>query len=137
MIGYIYTLHWDNNENDIFYVGATINPKGRENGHRTTYPFYGTGSRPTLLVVEEITFQVKTELFEIERYWIQQFRAWGYNLINLQLGYGFNLQHRLLMREIERECMEELRKKIDIFPPALDKNTSKKLIYALENYKKL
>jgi len=91
MIGYIYSLH-DKVETDIFYIGFTTNPKRRLIEHKRKYPFYKYGYDIHLLIIEDVEFSDIKEIMKIESYWIQQFLCWGFDLINTDKGYGFNLK---------------------------------------------
>jgi predicted GIY-YIG superfamily endonuclease len=102
MIGYIYSLH-GKTESDIFYIGATINPKQRQYAHRVSFPYYKYDCYITLSIIEEVDNDRFWELKLLEAYWIQQFRAWGFKLINRELYYGFNLASRIKYIEIINE----------------------------------
>ena len=91
MTGYIYTLH-GKTENDIFYVGATTNPKQRQSSHRVNFPYSKYGCHITLSILEEVSKEDFYLLRRIEAYWIQQFIAWGFYLENYQLHYGFDVK---------------------------------------------
>lgn len=99
---YIYTLT-DSHKNTICYVGVTTNPTQREYDHnwvkRQKYPLCtykkmdGTPvpSFPKYLQVNNVTLYMeiieevvcsKNEALRIEEYWIQQFKAWGFPLLN-------------------------------------------------------
>lgn len=101
MTGYIYGLYKNNDENDIFYIGATINPSARIIAHRCTFPFYIFNSRIELVIIEEFEFENKKDLNLLEAYWIQQFVAWGFSLKNYNLHYGKDV--RLIKKYIEIE----------------------------------
>lgn len=91
MTGYIYSLH-GKTELDMFYIGSTVNPLGRQKAHRTNFPYYLRDCYPTLSIIEEVEFTTRKELVEIEGYWIQQFTAWGFKLVNYNLFYGFDVR---------------------------------------------
>jgi len=76
MIGYIYTLSYETEEN-LFYVGSTTNPKGRLQSHRTKF-----GYNTTMFIVDEIQFNHKDELILLEIFWNWQFKSWGFKLKN-------------------------------------------------------
>lgn len=97
MIGYIYSLHRET-ESDIFYIGATISPLKRQSSHKSNFKH-----SLTLSVIEEIEIDNLKELRPIESYWVQQFRTWGFKLVNRELFYGFNLYHRIELMEIDKE----------------------------------
>lgn len=106
MTGYIYVM-WDKDENDIFYVGSTINPRQRMKQHnfRVTVPrssmpikaatFYGHS------IIEEVDFEYREELLKIEIYWIHQFSAWGYNIKNKLKYKHFDFSSKIVYLDIE------------------------------------
>lgn len=90
MIGYIYFLQ-EKGSNNIFYVGSSIDPRLRKSAHRTNAkgqetPLYAYMHSNildfTLNIIEEIEVPSKGELLKIEGYWINQFKAWGFDLKN-------------------------------------------------------
>ncbi|MEJ7830937.1 MAG: GIY-YIG nuclease family protein [Segetibacter sp.] len=107
MKGYIYTLH-GKTPLDIFYVGCTTNPKARKRNHVTNFPYYINDCWNTFSIVEEIEIKNRAELHKLERYYIQQFVAWGFKLVNYALCYGHNV--RMLEGHIGIE--NELRTKL-------------------------
>lgn len=76
MTGYIYSLD-DKDENDIFYIGSSVNTKYRFSIHRNTF-----GYNIITDIVEQVDFEYRWQLFDIETYWIDQFRQWGFDLKN-------------------------------------------------------
>jgi hypothetical protein len=77
-IYYIYYLH--KGDNVPFYIGKTNNPTTRKNKHKTKY-----GPFTKLEVLEETT----TEFWrELEEFYIQLFRSWGFILDNGFKGGG-------------------------------------------------
>lgn len=90
MIGYIYFLEEKDSKN-IFYVGSSFDPNTRKAAHRAgskraDSPLYSYMSTCildfTLNIIEEIHVSSKEELLEVESYWINQFKAWGFDLKN-------------------------------------------------------
>ena len=74
----IYYLH---NGNDIpFYVGKTINLKARLRGHKKIY-----GSHIQLEIIDKVD---TTKWVFWEKYWISQFKTWGFELTNANNGGG-------------------------------------------------
>ena len=76
---YIYFLEKNNN---VFYVGKTKNPKRREYDWKREF-----GEDINFNLVDEIEDDKKIWKFW-ENYWIQQFKQWGFNLINQNEGGG-------------------------------------------------
>lgn len=74
----IYYLH--RGDNIPFYIGKTKNLKNRISGHKIKYGL------DTIIEELEIT-SIKDSKF-IEEYWINQFKSWGFNLINKNRGGG-------------------------------------------------
>lgn len=94
MIGYIYALY-DKDENDIFYIGSSLNPAMRSVYHRTHDVEYiwdekeddyvrcrKSDNNFNFLIIDEINFSDRNQLFSMEIYWIHQFATWGFNLRN-------------------------------------------------------
>jgi len=78
MTGYIYTL---SKNGAVFYVGQTLAPEVRQTTHLLNY----RGNGISFEIVEEFSAgedAYKKEMFNLERYWIDQFRQWGFLLIN-------------------------------------------------------
>jgi hypothetical protein len=76
---FIYYLEKDN---IIFYIGKTKNVKSREADWKREY-----GENIKLHVIDECKNQKEIWKFW-ETYWIQQFKQWGFNLINKNEGGG-------------------------------------------------
>lgn len=90
MIGYIYYLQNDAT-NEIFYIGSSFNPIERFNGHKSNsrsgdtllYKFISLNVPSfSLHILEEIEVDTRKELIAVEKYWIHQFKAWGFELKN-------------------------------------------------------
>jgi len=90
MIGYIYFLEEKDSKN-VFYVGSTIDPNTRKAAHRVgskradsrLYNYMNTCILDfSLNIIEEVQVSSKEELLCIESYWINQFKAWGFDLKN-------------------------------------------------------
>jgi hypothetical protein len=88
--GFVYTLSDQNG--DIFYIGSTVSLEVRLQYHISASP-NGEGSAceyirnmtqwPTIESIEEITFFDISDLRKLEKYWIDQFRQWGFPLVNI------------------------------------------------------
>lgn len=90
MTGYIYYLQEKDSDN-IFYVGSSISPTIRKHAHKrgakdpTTrlYAYMNASILDfSLNIIEEIEIESKGDLVKIESYWINQFKAWGFDLKN-------------------------------------------------------
>lgn len=92
---YFYTLT-DPRENEIRYVGKTINPSSRKSLHFTgkgkthcanwIKNLLEDGLVPIMEIIDEITTDVHEEWMEKERYWIKLHRDMGCPLTNLADG---------------------------------------------------
>lgn len=93
MVTYIYTLSHPLT-GEVRYVGKTTNPKQRKSNHSNRARDKGTHKRNW---INSLKVQGLKPLFEIidevhddwkfwERYWIAQFKIWGFKLCNSALG---------------------------------------------------
>lgn len=90
---YIYTLSHPIT-NEVRYVGKTVNPKQRKHNHSNIARDKGTYKRnwinslkiqnlkPNFEIIDEIDSDWKFW----EKYWISQFKVWGFSLCNYTLG---------------------------------------------------
>jgi len=67
-----------------FYVGYTSHPIQRKSEHRKTY-----GKDINLCVIEKTN-----DYLQAEEYWIEQYRQWGFELLNKNKGGGGMLGKR-------------------------------------------
>jgi hypothetical protein len=74
----IYFLH--NDDNIPFYIGKTNNIKDRINNHKRTF-----GKKTILEIIDVV--DIKEWKFW-EKYWISQFKMWGFILLNKNKGGG-------------------------------------------------
>lgn len=82
-ITYFYIVeNIDNNPNKI-YIGKTVNPKQRTYKHKSNY-----GNGILFTVIDEINSLERKYWEPIERYWIEQFKCWGFILMNGNDGGG-------------------------------------------------
>jgi hypothetical protein len=102
MTTYIYTLS-DPRTGEVRYVGKTVNPKQRRHNHSNVARDKGTYKRNwinqlkqnKLRPVFEIVDEVQEDWKFWERYWIQQFKVWGFSLTNATLGgEGLEIQNQ-------------------------------------------
>ena len=70
----------DNDPNKV-YIGKTKNPKTRKNKHKLTY-----GNQITFDIIDEINSLNVIDWKPLESYWIEQFKAWNFNVINKNIG---------------------------------------------------
>lgn len=93
MIYTIYSLSCPETKS-VFYIGVTIRDlKTRLSCHISdakgyNYPVYkfmgGLTKPPIIEAIEEIDTDDKFEAQMVEKYWIEQFRQWGYSLYNTE-----------------------------------------------------
>ena len=74
---FIYYLEKDNSP---FYIGKTKNPKSREADWKREY-----GEDIKFYTIDEVNIE---EWKQWECYWIEQFKSWGFKLINQNKGGG-------------------------------------------------
>lgn len=79
-ITYIYYLH--RGDGIPFYIGKTINPPQRKAEHK--YKIKG-GCKPEFVILDTVPTK---EWSFWEKYWISQFKVWGFILENLNNGGG-------------------------------------------------
>jgi hypothetical protein len=99
-ITYIYEL----SKNGIpFYIGKTTVIKQRKNIHENTY-----GKSIGFNVIDSIHGD-KTQWKPLEIYWIEQYRQWGFNLVNKNRG-GSGSEGKLTQEEVRQRHKEILKK---------------------------
>ena len=79
-VTFIYYLH--RGDNIPFYVGKTINPNSRKLEHRYKGKW---GCKPKFFIIDEVP---TSEWKFWEKYWISQFKQWGFKLENKNNGGG-------------------------------------------------
>ena len=116
---YIYIL---SQNNIIFYIGKTNNIDKRLSNHKITY-----GEDIMLEILDE------TDNWKLdEKYWIEQFRQWGFKLQNRNKGGGgndiVNNFTKMLISQnqpkIKKSCSEERKNKIGSSQPKKKKSCS-------------
>lgn len=93
MITYIYTLSHPIT-GEVKYVGKTVNPKQRKHNHSNTARDKGTYKRNWINLLKSQKLRPKFEVIDEvtndwkfwEKYWISQFKVWGFTLCNYTLG---------------------------------------------------
>lgn len=76
---YIYYISNINNNPNMGYIGKTLNFKSRKYEHLKKY-----GNRINISIIDEVEDEWKFW----ECYWIEQFKNWGFKLINKNKGGG-------------------------------------------------
>lgn len=69
----IYLVEIGNNK---VYIGKTKNPNKRKNDHKKTY------GNINYTVIDQVDSLHRKDWEPLETYWIQQFIAWGFNVVN-------------------------------------------------------
>ena len=65
------------------YIGKTVNPKAREYSHKLNY-----GKNIKYGLIDEINSTNAKDWKPLECYWIEQFRQWGFSILNKNQGGG-------------------------------------------------
>lgn len=81
----------DNNPNKV-YIGKTKN--SRKNKHKKTF-----GSQITYTYIDEVDSLNKEDWEPLESYWIEQFKVWGFIVINKNKGGGGPINHSDLSKQ--------------------------------------
>lgn len=63
------------------YIGKTISPKIRERHHKNKF-----GSHILFTIIDQVSSLDKKDWKPLECYWIEQFRCWGFELLNKNEG---------------------------------------------------
>ena len=71
-----YCVYYLIKNGDIFYIGLTRNPDTRQYDHQRRY-----GKDLKLIVIE--SYKNRFFAYSMETYWIHQFIAWGFKIINI------------------------------------------------------
>jgi hypothetical protein len=74
-----------NNPNKV-YIGKTKN--SRKNNHKKTY-----GNQIIYTIIDEIHSLNRKDWEPLETYWIEQFRQWGFEIVNKNKGGGGPITH--------------------------------------------
>ena len=77
----IYLIENCYNDSNKVYIGKTIN--SRKSNHKKTY-----GSEIKYTIIDEIESLDYKKYKYLESYWIEQFRQWGFNVLNKNNGGG-------------------------------------------------
>lgn len=79
------------NLNDV-YIGETKN--SRESDHKRKF-----GSQIEYIEIDEVNSRDRKDWKPLEIYWIQQFKAWGFNVLNKNEGGGGPITHSKKSRQ--------------------------------------
>lgn len=65
------------------YIGKTINKTQRKNAHKKTF-----GKQIEYTIIDHINSVSRKDWKPLETYWIQQFKVWGFKVMNIRMGGG-------------------------------------------------
>ena len=80
---YIYLVENCYNDSNKVYIGKTKNPISRKYDHIKKF-----GSNIKYIILEQIDSILYTDWEPLETYWIEQFRQWGFKILNQNKGGG-------------------------------------------------
>ena len=82
---FIYLIENIEHNSSTIYIGKTkeSNLKNRKYNHKYKY-----GKQISFLIIDEVDSLEKIKWKNLESYWIEQFRQWGFNVINKNKGGG-------------------------------------------------
>jgi len=123
---YIYTLSNPENSDDVRYIGKTKNLKDRLKRHMSDYSLKEswTSKNKWLLYLKNNNMKPKMEILDVgnenniddlERYWISQFKSWGFKLKNeTEGGDGYDWTGKKHKKEsvVKMKMNHPLRKSI-------------------------
>jgi len=82
-ITYIYLIeNIDNNPNKV-YIGKSKSISSRKHKHKSTY-----GNNIVFTIIDETSSLSKYKWEPLESYWIEQFKQWGFEVMNKNKGGG-------------------------------------------------
>ena len=87
-ITFIYLIEGIDNSPNKVYIGKTKDLISRAKAHKTKY-----GHHITYSVIDEINSLERKDWGPLESYWIQQFTAWGFEVVNKNKGGGGCIAH--------------------------------------------
>lgn len=111
---YIYLVTNCFNEPNKVYIGKTI--KSRKNAHKKTY-----GKQIEYNIIDEINSINHKDWKPLECYWIEQFKQWGFTVMNQNKGGGGVQKHSNITKNkmSEKQLLLSSDKKIKISKPVL------------------
>lgn len=124
---FIYTLSSSENPNNIRYVGKTKNLKDRIRRHIGKYYLNSEDSyknrwiksellKGNEILIEELEIVDDSNWIEREKYWIEQLRQWGFNLVNTtEGGEGIVLTKTIIKKRNESRIKNTYTKYVEYF----------------------
>ncbi len=82
---FIYLVENCYNDPNKVYIGKTKN--SRKTTHKKTY-----GSNITYTIIDKIDSLIKQDWEPLETYWIEQFRQWNYEVVNIRKKGGGGME---------------------------------------------
>jgi hypothetical protein len=76
-VTYIYLITNCFNKPNNVYIGKTKNISSRKNSHCKTY-----GKNILFTIIDQVDSYNKNDWAPLEKYWLEQFRQWGFNIVN-------------------------------------------------------
>lgn len=119
---FIYTLSSTEEPNNIRYIGKTNNIKDRIRRHISKYYLNlednyknrwikSELAKGNSILIEKLDYTADENWEDLERYWIAQFRNWGFRLVNTTYGGdGIRLTNELIQKRNESNKNSEKRK---------------------------
>lgn len=80
---YIYLVENCYGSPNKVYIGKTKNPLKRKNNHKKIY-----GYNITYVIIDQVDSLKRKDWEPLETYWIEQFRQWGFEIINIRRKGG-------------------------------------------------
>jgi group I intron endonuclease len=96
---YIYLVENCYGDPNKVYIGKTKNSKTRELNHKIKY-----GNQITYTEIDNINSLDRKEWEPLETYWIEQFKTWGFDVVNVRKKGGSGVEFHTL------ETRQKLRK---------------------------
>lgn len=102
MTTYFYILeNIDAEDKNVLYVGKTNNLARRLSEHKQRF-----GYQTLMTEIDSIGSTSRKDWLPVERYWIDQFKSWGFKLINIKKGGG---GHEKVSEELRRRLSESVK----------------------------
>jgi hypothetical protein len=100
-ITYIYLITGIYNSPLAVYIGKTVHPKTRKNHHVQKY-----GHDITYHIIDEVNSSCREDWEPLESYWIEQFRQWGFEVVNKNNGGGGPIYKTLESRQKQSNSLK-------------------------------
>ena len=126
---YIYLVENCYGDSNKVYIGKTKNPKTRETNHKIKY-----GATIFYTIIDEIKSLDRKEWEPLESYWIEQFRQWGFEIVNKRKkgGSGVEFHTCETKQKLRKPKTEEHKQKLR--GRKLSKETCNKISKAKKGY---